>query len=91
MIGTMTPATRALDLRTRHPHTSDIDTVKAQERQERRKTQRGPPAVTFKRLMHIERMRELMRGPMPPVPIVKVLVVVEVIVPAPPSATVTPL
>ena len=72
MIGTMTPATRALDLRTRHPHTSDIDTVKAQERQERRKTQRGPPAVTFKRLMHIERMRELMRGAMTPVPVVKV-------------------
>ena len=72
MIGTLTPAARALYIRPAHAKAAYIDAVEAQQRQQCRVTERRPAAVGLEHFMHVERVRKLVCCAMAPVPVVKI-------------------
>ncbi len=72
MIRTMPPPSPALHLCRLHAKPTNVNAIEAQKRQHRRETARRPAIIRLEHFMHIQRMREFVRGAMSPVPIVKI-------------------
>jgi hypothetical protein len=72
VIGTRAPAASMRHMHPTNAKAAYINAVEAQKRQERGKTACRCTALRLKHFMHVQRMRKLMRGAMPPVPIVEI-------------------
>src|SRR4051812_13388016 len=72
MIGDAAPDGAVMDVGAIHAEAAYVDAVEPEERKHRREAPRGMAFHQLEHFVHVERVRELVRRLVPPVPVVKV-------------------